>query len=202
MKPFNYFLILLCMHISIIMNASITKVVPFVYDKHAKMLAMCAQQHYGHIFSNSPQDPRCNRPIQKYLYGAEQAKHFGILCNHLGQIKNKDASITTVQVLELDYNPIGYIKYSAPYLNPKVGTIHQLAIVTEHTSKDLGKLLVWNALDNFYKNETILYALLATTTQEVGEKFYAKKLKFSFLGTQPSSKYPDETLYQWGAKIR
>ena len=83
-----------------------------------------------------------------------------------------------------------------------MGSIDQLAILNEHRGKDLGKLLVWDAFDNFYKNDAIHFVTVLTTSKNIGEKFYQKKLGFSFLSKEKSARFPDETLYRWGAKIR
>ncbi len=179
-------------------------IIPYSFLKHGKMLALCAQQSYPHLFSNSSTDPLFQKPIKQYLYGAAQAEYLGILCNYLGQVTNQDSSITTVRVLEKDDLPVGYVKFTAPYMkeSEKIGKIDQLAVLNAFRGQNLGKILVTHALDSFHATEGIKYAVVLTTTEQVGEKFYKKEFDFDLIRTSTSTVITDQKLYVWGRKIK
>jgi len=184
----------------------VAKIVPFVFEEHHKVLVRCAVESYQHIFSSSPSCLEVKSDEARKKYGLRQATLLGSLSNHLGQIDNHaGGSITSVKVLEVDRDPAGYIKYTSCYafgkLQKNIGSIDQVALLKKYQGRDLGKLLVWNAFDDFFKGDVIDYVVLNTTSKEVGEKFY-EKLGFKFLGSSESAVFPDETLYQWGVKIR
>lgn len=196
------FLSVFICHMFSLLHANSCRIVPYSVQKHGKMLALCAQQSYQHLFSNASTDLRFAKPIQQYLYGAAQALHLGKLSNHLGQIINQDSSITTVCVLEKNDIPAGYVKFTAPYLHENIGKIDQLAVLNEFKRQNLGNILVTHALENFYIRDGIKNCLILTTTEEVGEKFYKRKFGFSLIGTDTSSVIKDQKLYVWAKNIK
>ncbi len=198
-------LFLFLMHNINYVYAAGVKIVPFIVTKHAGLLAHCAQQHFQHLFTSSPLDPIGQCPSKRFAYGLAQAGQIGMDCDEFGQFKNKnDQSISTVKVLELENNPIGYIKQTVNIPNNKsIAKIDQLALLKEYKNKGFAQLLIFNAFDLFITDPLIQYVMVTTTTtKELGEKFYHKKLGFTFLCDDISATHPDETLYIWVAKIR
>lgn len=184
-------------------GANISKVVPFNVKKHLPILVHCAAESYPDLFSNSKLDTCRDCLEARWKYGYDQAKHLGRYSNEYGKIDNTVAGVvTTTKVLEVEGNPAGYIKYTSCYPVKNLGKIDQLAVLKQYRGHDFGKLLVEHALDDFSLSENVYGVWVCTTTYAVGEKFYHKKLGFSFIDKQSSAHFLDEMLYVWGARIR
>ena len=193
-----FYILQITTHLKISTNPSI---VPFLYAKHAPTLAKCAQQSFKDIFSGSPKNPCYNNAQKQFAYGMAQPQHLAQFSNEKGEIYNHDGSITVTNVLELNADPIGYIKYTTPHLYPQTATIDQLAILQNPAHKGLGRLLLLTTCKKIAQNNDIFYVAVTTTNKEVGEKFY-NKLGFNLINTSKSMLYPDETLYVWATKIK
>lgn len=174
----------------------------FSYDhsRDSKMIEIIMDQNYRDIFSNSPFDIMAFSDFKAQEARLAYAKAW---TNFFKMLQDNPDQKKTVFVMRHDRKTVGYIKYSISTGmfsgKPFRGNLEQLAIEHSHRGKKLGEQLCNHVLTDF-SNNGIPIAEVATTTHEVGHKFYCNKLGFQYY-TQVTSLIGPTTTYLWRKQL-
>ena len=188
-----FFSLFVCFLISTMTLASDENgIFPYHHARDEHAVAKLLADNYSDVISNSVFDPDNKTDQTRMAYAKNRVNDFG---------DEKAKELYTVLVFRKDNKTVGYVKYAVISRwifpgGPIKGRIEQLAVDPAYRGQKFGEQLCQKALDEFAQ-KNLRFAEVLTTWEDVGEKFYCKKLGFEFYDQISTFPVKTSTTYFW-----